>query len=305
MASIKVKFTNAHLFNQKVLEDPQGEEFFRVLLSDFEGPFFSHLHDLALEMIAKEEVILHFHDYFYFLLDEDQGYSLSESYFKYYKELSKQSHGIKEEVWKGLYTFYYLYDRSNELRCIKFALERSSGTDVIAFYIRIRKMISAVLQLDDKRLILDNLHIDPSDVSNLLSAIYDAKSVNKMYLLEVIQSKLERNGINAGEFATILLYDFVNSREKEENERNKHKAKPAMQFAAEGKMKGTKADVWGTPQRHEEEHSKTQEDKLKSPTRFELTSPGKKSKGTPEAGNSKKKELTLQEKKNSNKSAMM
>ena len=84
----KDKMSNAHVFNQKVVEEGSGDNFFKLLLRDFENHFFSHLHDIDLELIKKEEVILHFYEFFNHLCKTYDGQDMSRSYYFFYVGLA-------------------------------------------------------------------------------------------------------------------------------------------------------------------------------------------------------------------------
>ena len=107
-------------------------------------------------------------------------------------------------------------DKSAELRAIRFALEKSRGKDVIEFLLKTKEMISTTLSLNWGSFFMDEQHIEPGDLSQIFSAIYDGKSVSKTHLLAGIQNRCDLKGISAGELAAMLLVDFMKAREKEE-----------------------------------------------------------------------------------------
>lgn len=115
-----------------------------------------------------------------------------------------------------LYSFYVHSDKSSELRAIRFAVEKSRGKDAIDFFIKIKDMVSAVLAIPSNQMIMDNTHIEPAELAQVFSAVYDGKMVNKMHMLTAVQNRCDARGICSGEFAAILLVDFVKSREKDD-----------------------------------------------------------------------------------------
>lgn len=123
---------------------------------------------------------------------------------------------MQQLFWKLLYSFYIHLERSAELRAIRFALEKSKGKDVIEFLVKIKEMVIAILSLNWDTFFMDEQFIEPVDLSQIFSAVYDGKSVTKMHLLSSIQNRCDTKGISAGEFAAMLLVDFVKTREKEE-----------------------------------------------------------------------------------------
>ena len=228
------------MFNQRVIEDSFSDNFFKVLLREFDPHFFSHLHDIPLDTVSKEEVIIHFYDFFAHLCKTYDGSDVSRCYYFYYKELSRRVDGAQSLVWNLLFSFYVLLDKSPELRAIRFALEKSKGKDAIEFFLSIKEMVAAVLSLNINSLILDNTWIQPSDLAQALSAIYNGKSISKMHLLMAVQNRCDSKGIVSGEFAAILLVDFIKTREKEEQLKSKPKDKDSLTFINNKAMARTK-----------------------------------------------------------------
>lgn len=240
MSASKHKIVNAHMFNQRVVEDSFSDNFFKVLLREFDPHFFSHLHDILLDTLPKEQVIAHFYDFFAHLCRTYDGSDVSRCYYFYYKELSRVVDGAQALVWNLLFSFYVLLDKSPELRAIRFALEKSKGKDAVEFFLSIKEMVAAVLSLNIDSLILDNTWIQPSELAQALSAIYDGKSISKMHLLTAVQNRCDSKGIVSGEFAAILLVDFVKTREKEELLKSKPKDKDSLTFVNNKAMARTK-----------------------------------------------------------------
>lgn len=131
-------------------------------------------------------------------------------------------------------------EKSAELRAVRYALEKSKGKDVIEFLLKIKEMVVAILSLNWQTFFMDDQIIEPVDLSQLFSAIYDGKSVGKMHLLASIQNRCDSKGISAGEFAAMLLVDFIKSREKEEFNSPKRREKEVSEFVDNKAMSRTK-----------------------------------------------------------------
>lgn len=88
MASSRDKIVNAHIFNKRVIEDSAGENLFKVMLTEFDHQFFSHLNDIPLELMDKRDVVFHYYDFFIYLCRKYNGEDISTSYRFYYVYLS-------------------------------------------------------------------------------------------------------------------------------------------------------------------------------------------------------------------------
>jgi len=75
---------NAHVFNQRVIENSAQDNFYKVLTEQFDDHFFSHLHDIALEPVSKAEVIEHFYDFFEHISHHYDGSSIARAYYFFY-----------------------------------------------------------------------------------------------------------------------------------------------------------------------------------------------------------------------------
>lgn len=118
--------------------------------------------------------------------------------------------------WRLLYSFYLHLERSAELKAVRFALEKSKGKDLVEFLVKIKEMVAAILSLNWLAFFMDEQTIEPVDLSQIFSAVYDGRAVSKMHLLASIQNRCDSRGICAGEFAAMLLVDFVKTRERDE-----------------------------------------------------------------------------------------
>lgn len=78
------KIVNAHIFNKRVIEESGEDNLFKLLLSQFDHQFFSHLHDINLELMEKKDVIYHYYDFFTYLCRKYNGEDISTSYRFYY-----------------------------------------------------------------------------------------------------------------------------------------------------------------------------------------------------------------------------
>lgn len=207
---------NANIFHKRVVEESADDNLFKVLLQEFDYQFFSHLHDIGLWLLPKEEVVGHFYDYFGFLCKgEYEGEHIAASYRSYYKELSKINTGVQAQFWRLLYSFYVHLERSAELRAVRFALEKARGKDLVEFLLKVKEMTAAILSLPVASFFMDAVSVQPIDLAQIFSAVYDGRAVSKMHLLASIQNRCDSNGICAGEFAAMLLVDFVKTREHE------------------------------------------------------------------------------------------
>ena len=173
------------------------------------------------------------------------------------KELSKVNTGVQPLFWRLLYSFYIHLERSAELRAIRFALEKSKGKDVIEFLVKIKEMVIAILSLNWDTFFMDEQFIEPVDLSQIFSAVYDGKSVSKMHLLSSIQNRCDTKGISAGEFAAMLLVDFVKTREKEELGSPKRSDKGSSDFLENKAMARTREKFALSYGSHAEEPAET------------------------------------------------
>lgn len=130
-------------------------------------------------------------------------------------------------VWNILFSFYLLLDTSSELRAIRFALEKARGKDAIDLFLHIKDTVATVLSIGAEDLVMDNVWIQPQDLAQILSSVFDSQAVSKMHLLSALQNRCDTRGICSGEFAAILLVDFVKTREKEDLARNARLEKQA------------------------------------------------------------------------------
>ena len=131
-----------------------------------------------------------------------------------------------------MYSFYMLIEKSAELRAIKFAVEKSHGKDAIDFFVRIKDMVGAVLAIKSEQMIMDNVHIQTSELAQIMSAVYENKMIQKMHLMTAVQSRCDQSGICSGDFAAVLLVDFVKSREKDDHNQTRVKEKLAIAKAS-------------------------------------------------------------------------
>jgi hypothetical protein len=88
-------------------------------------------------------------------------------------------------------------------------------------------MVAANLSLASHTFMMDEFWIETIYLSQVFSAIYDTKTVNKMYLLSNVKNRSDAKGIITGDFAAMLLIDFVKSREKEDTGAKPHEKKAA------------------------------------------------------------------------------
>lgn len=78
-------------------------------------------------------------------------------------------------------------------------------------------MVATTLSLPSHTFMMDDSWIEPIYLSQVFLAIYESKTVTKMHLLTNVKHRSDSKGICSGEFAAMLLLDFVKSREKEDS----------------------------------------------------------------------------------------
>lgn len=118
-------------------------------------------------------------------------------------------------------------ESSAELRAIRFSIEKCENLDLVKFFQHIKNMIATVLSINFEVLVMDNLVIDPNELSQIFSAIYEKKVIKKMYLLNRISSRADKEGIIASELCVVLISDYVKEKRKKEVLMNK----PKVNFA--------------------------------------------------------------------------
>jgi len=155
----------AYEFKQQYIDTQPENSFFRIMTSDLNYYFFSHMHDVVVELYAKQEVVAHVYDFFNYLTQHYNGVDISRAYASYYQELSKKRTDIQEYVWSMLYTFSTLMESSAELRSIKFSVEKNESLDLVKFFQHIKNMFAIVLSINFEVLVMDNLTVS----SDLLS----------------------------------------------------------------------------------------------------------------------------------------
>jgi hypothetical protein len=135
--------------------------------------FFSHMHDVIVEIYTKQELISHFYDFFNYLTEQYNGTDVSRAYASYYQELSKKRTDIQEYIWSMFYTFSTLMESSAELRAIRFSVEKNEGLDLIKFFQHVKNMIATVLSINFEVLVMDILSISADNLSQVFSAVYE------------------------------------------------------------------------------------------------------------------------------------
>ncbi len=165
-----------------------------------------------------------------------------------------------------LYSFYMHMDKSSELRAIRFAVEKSHGKDAIDFFVKIKDMVGAVLAIPPSEMIMDNVYIEPQELAQVFSAVYDGKMVNKMHMLTAVQSRFDARGISSGEFAAILLVDFIKTKEKEEASRVRLDNRQPLSSASKPSMART-TQKFSLNQPADQQHSRESSLDQSSPRR--------------------------------------
>lgn len=101
MALQRDGYINANMFHKRVIEESFEDNLFKVLLNEFDHNFFSHLHDIQLVLLPKEEVIHHFYDFFLFLCKHYNGEQIGASYRFYYVLSNHLERAFKEKHWRA------------------------------------------------------------------------------------------------------------------------------------------------------------------------------------------------------------
>lgn len=118
-------------------------------------------------------------------------------------------------------------EASAELRAIRFSIEKSESLDLVKFFQHVKNMIATVLSINFEILVMDNLTIDPIDLSQVFTAIYEKKAISKIHLLDRISTRAGKKGIIASELSVVLISDFV----KERRKKNALSNKPKIDFS--------------------------------------------------------------------------
>jgi len=71
-------------FNKKYIDSASADSFFKILSDDLDYYFFSHMHDVRLELLDKVDLISHFYDFFEFLTKKYNGDNVTRAYSSYY-----------------------------------------------------------------------------------------------------------------------------------------------------------------------------------------------------------------------------
>ena len=79
-----MKFDTAFEFHAKVIKAAGPSQLFAILTSSFNYYFFSHMEQISLSKLAKSDVIVHFCDFFGYMLTLQGDESLSAVYSSYY-----------------------------------------------------------------------------------------------------------------------------------------------------------------------------------------------------------------------------
>lgn len=122
-------------------------------------------------------------------------------------------------------------ESSAELRSIRFAIEKSVDLDIVRFFQHCKSMIATIYSANVQTLVMDKLNIDPDDLSQILSAIYERKVIKKMYLIKKISLRANDNGLIASELCVVLIHDFVREKRKKKDFMDRNDLKFAEFYA--------------------------------------------------------------------------
>lgn len=85
---MKPKQATAYDFHLKIIEPAPPSSIFKILTDELDYYFFSHMHDVKLESFTKMDTILHFFDFFEFLIHQYEGSDVTSAYASYYVKIS-------------------------------------------------------------------------------------------------------------------------------------------------------------------------------------------------------------------------
>jgi hypothetical protein len=227
---------NAYDFKRQFIDSQSENSFFKIMTQELNYYFFSHMHDVIVEVYTKMELISHFYDFFNYLTEHYNGTDVSRAYASYYQELSKKRTDIQEYVWSMFYTFSTLMESSAELRAIRFSVEKNENLDLIRFFQHIKNMVATVLSINFEVLVMDNLNISPDNLSQVFSTVYEKNVIKKMHLLNRVSSRANKKGIIAAELTVVMISDFVKERQKKRDLANKPKINFAEFFPQEAHL---------------------------------------------------------------------
>lgn len=74
----------AHMFYERVIKESDDDVFFSRLLSNFSSQFFTNLHTIAVRVLAKADLCMHFHSFFSHLTRSYGGQDLAFCYAEHY-----------------------------------------------------------------------------------------------------------------------------------------------------------------------------------------------------------------------------
>lgn len=85
-------------------------------------------------------------------------------------------------------------------------------------------MIATICSADRATLLLDNLIVPTSNISQIMAAVYEKKSIKKMHLLDTLKKRSSLKGVVGSELCIVLISDFVQTRFNQERINNRVKA---------------------------------------------------------------------------------
>ena len=75
---------NAYQFKHQYIDTQAENSFFRIMTRELNYYFFSHTHDVVLELYTKTDIVGHFFDFFNYLTRNYNGIDVSRAYSAYY-----------------------------------------------------------------------------------------------------------------------------------------------------------------------------------------------------------------------------
>lgn len=86
------------------------------------------------------------------------------------------------------------------------------------------------MSLDQNQVTLDEAYIKPNDLAQVILVAFGPKAVGKTHLLSSLQARADSRGVCAGDLVSIMLVDFVRTREIDLASKSKPKDKESLTF---------------------------------------------------------------------------
>lgn len=87
---------NAYDFKKQYIDNQHEGTFFRLMTGELNYYFFSHMHDVEVDLYSKVEVISHFYDFFSFLYSYYNDSDISRAYATFYVSAKRDEKSPKK-----------------------------------------------------------------------------------------------------------------------------------------------------------------------------------------------------------------